>query len=430
MVTAVISRLGLKSKLNMAIPFTFTKCMPREWALRGVLAIGAAWLGYGAVNDSIAYAIQGSSTDRAHAISPSNGRITALLSNKTIQSAATVEGLVRADALARMALKQDASAVDAVATLALIAQGRRDNQTARRLFAYSDNLSRRDLRTRLGIIEEAVARGDVPSVLRNYDIALRTSRLAGDILFPVLSSAIADAAVRKQLILMLATVPPWSSSFISYVTMQGPDTQATAALLRALYQQRIVLPTDTAAIIIDRLIAQNQGSAAWTYYATVTPNVDPRRSRDPSFDKGPDVPSAFDWKPLQDSGITTSVQRNEGGGVFEFAAATSIGGPVLRQMQVLPPGYYVLEGKSAEIDQDGAALPYWSLNCLSGREIGRITVPNSGRNGGRFAGRLTVPADCPVQDLTLVTRGSDKVSGTTGQILQTALRPAQRSEPK
>lgn len=82
-----------------------------------------------------------------------------------------------ADRLARLALRQDPTAVAALATLGLNAQIRGDTNSARRYFAYSDKLSRRSLTTRLWAIEDAVARDDIPAALRNYDVALRTSAI-------------------------------------------------------------------------------------------------------------------------------------------------------------------------------------------------------------------------------------------------------------
>ncbi|MDT9096849.1 hypothetical protein RSW32_26335, partial [Escherichia coli] len=71
-----------------------------------------------------------------------------------------------------------------------------DVGAARRLFAYGQRLSRRDNSTQLWAIEDAVARNDIPDVLRHYDVALRTSPNLADILYPVLASASADPAIR------------------------------------------------------------------------------------------------------------------------------------------------------------------------------------------------------------------------------------------
>lgn len=399
----------------------------REWAVRAMLAIVGAGLGYGAVSAAFANVIRASAPERAHALAPHNGRITALLASKLLLPDASAADQADATDLARTALRQDATAIDAVATLGLLAQARGDQAAAQRLFAYADTLSRRDLPSRLGMIEQAVARNDVPGVLRHYDVALRTSRLASDILFPVLSAAIADPTVRDRLVDTLAARPSWSPAFLAYVTMQGPDTLAVAGLLRALHRRHVELPSDAGAIIIDRLLGQDRAVAAWEQYALITPGADPRRSRDPRFARDPSAASAFDWRPLEDSGIAAAIARDTDGGMADFSVVTAVAGPVLRQTQMLPPGDYRIAGRSTGIAQPAGSLPYWSLTCRSGRELGRVTVPASAQDGGRFAGRLTVPAGCPVQQLTLVARASDDIAGVTGQIREIAIFPARQA---
>ena len=131
---------------------------------------------------------------------------------------------------------------------------------------------------------------------------------------------------------------------------------------------------------------------------------------------------------LSDNSIAASIQRSHDGGVFEFSAPASIGGPVLQQVQLLPAGTYRLTGHSDGIAQDARALPYWMLTCRSsGRELGRVAVPKSAQGGGKFAGMLIVPTDCPMQTLTLFAQASDAIGGTSGQIDSIVLSPITRA---
>lgn len=397
-----------------------------EWGVRGALTIAAAGLGYFSVTYSLAYMIRGSAPERAHVLAPWDGRVTALLSEKLSGPYATVADRRRSDALASLALRQDPTAVVAVATLGINAQVRGDTTRARQIFAYSEMLSRRDLRTRLWAIEDAVARHDVPGVLLNYDIALRTSRIAPDLLFPILASAINDAEIRQALLTTLAKRPAWSNQFIGYVSGNGPDPLATASLFEAIHRIGIIFPAGSSATLIGRLLDERHVYDAWRFYASITPGVDNRISRDPGFTANPISPTPFDWQPVTDSGVSASIQRGERGGIFDFAVPPNLGGPLLRQTQLLPPGDYAIEGRSIGIEQADGALPYWTLTCDQGRELGRVTVPNSAQANGRFAGRFTVPVGCPVQQLQLVARPSEGLSGLTGQIDDVRLQPVRR----
>lgn len=400
------------------------KRSPAEWAVRLTLAAVIAALGYYGVTFSLAQILAKSDVERAHRLAPYDGRITARLAASLAGPDASETDRTRADMLARLALRQDPTAVVAVSTLGINAQVRGDIAAARRLFAYAEKLSRRDLQTQLWAIEDAVARGDIEGALRHYDITLRTNPGMAEMLFPVLTAASSDPAIRPGLIRTLAAKPMWGQGFIAYAAGQGPDPRATASLFLGLRRAGVRVPEGARTDAINALIAAGQVEAAWAYYASVHPGADRRRSRDPRFTANPETPSQFDWSPISDGTISSSIQRSESSGIFDFAAPASTGGPMLRQLQLLPPGSYRLVGHSSGIDQVEGARPYWALSCQGGRELGRVVLPNSNEAGGTFAGSFSVPSGCPVQTLVLVARLSDAVGGLSGQIDQVELTPA------
>ena len=187
-----------------------------------------------------------------------------------------------------------------------------------------------------------------------------------------------------------------------------------------------VTPTEPSvdATAVARLLAANAYEPAWSFYRELRRNVDRRQSRDPRFALDTPAPTAFDWVPTSDnSGITAAILRGERGGVFDFAAPPSVGGLLLQQLQLLPPGQYLLTGRSSGIEQDRGARPYWVLACGDGKEVGRLDLPNSAENGGVFRGRFTVPAGCPAQYLRLMVRSSSALNGLSGQIVEARLIP-------
>ncbi|MFD1789246.1 tetratricopeptide repeat protein [Sphingomonas floccifaciens] len=389
--------------------------------MRLVLAVAAAVLGYYSVTFSIAQVVVTSDPELAFRLAPYDGRITAALSEALSGEGATPQDRARAERLAKQALRQDPTAVAAAATLGIIADGRGDKAAARRYFTYAQKLSRRDLRTQLWMIEDAVERGDLPGAVRQYDITLRVFPTMGELLYPVMAAASDDPLIRVELVKTLAAKPLWGENFITFVSGNGVDPQSTAALFTALRRANVPVPESARAGAINSLIAAGQIDAAWSYYAAVHPGADRRRARDPKFAQATESPSQLDWTPINDgSGLTTSIQ----GGIFDFAAPASVGGPMLQQLQLLPPGSYRLTGHSTGIEQAAGALPYWTLRCQDGRELGRVEVPNSGVAGGNFSGTFSIPAGCPVQTLLLMARPSDAVSGLSGQLDRVELAPA------
>lgn len=395
----------------------------KEWAARIALALVAAMLGYIATTHSLAQVLRTKAPEQAYRLAPYDGRIAAYLSAHMSGPDATAEERAEAGRLARSALRQEPTAVAAVATLGLNAQVRNDTAAARRYFAYSDKLSRRDLRSRLWLIEDAVTSEDIPRALRHYDIALRTSRTAPALLYPVLASAITDDTIRAELTKTLASRPAWSEEFVAFAAANA-DPLAVARLFQRLGNARLTVPDYAQAAVISRLISQKDYAAAWSYYASVRAGVDRRRSRDSSFAANLPSPSAFDWVPLGGgAGISTVILGGTQDGVFDFSAPASVSGPLLEQLQFLPPGDYMIQGRTTGIDQAEGARPYWTMRCIEGRELGRVILPNSNENAGVFRGRYMVPPGCSAQYLRLVARPSNAVGGLSGQITEAYLQP-------
>lgn len=390
--------------------------------MRGALAAAAAVLGYVCVAHTLADAVARKDPAFAHRLAPGDANIAARLAISLSGVEATSADRQRADLIAREAVLRDATAVLAVVALGINAEVRGDRSQARRLFAYSQDLSRRVLQAQLWGIEDAVARNDVAEALRHYDIALRVkSASAADLLYPVLASATTDPAIRAELVKTLAANPDWAQSFIAYMAGRGPDPRTTAAFFLSLSRVGVPVPETARTPVINALIEGGFLDAAWRYFATTGRAGDRRTSRDPRFAFDSEAPASLDWTPINDGSVTTSIQ----GGVFDFAAPASIGGPLLQQLQLLPPGAYRIVGHSSGIEQEARARPYWVLTCRKGgRELGRVPLPNSADANGRFSGRFSVPPSCPVQMLMLVARPSDAVAGLSGRIDHVQLAPA------
>lgn len=383
-------------------------------------------MGYFALANTLAQVVAHTDLAMAHHLAPRDGRISAKLALSLSGVDATSADRNRADVLAREALLREPFAVQAVSTLGVNAELRGDRRQARQLFNYSQKLSRRDLQTQLWAIEDAVGHKNIASALHHYDIALRINTNSWELLFSVMSAATTDPAIRVGLVRTLSQKPIWADSFIAYTGSHAPDPEATAALFTDLDRAGMTTADGARAPVINALIEQGALEQAWRFYAANRSGAFRESSRDPRFTSKTDAPSMLDWIPIDDGTVSATIQRGDASGVFDFAAPASVGGQLLRQVQLLSPGAYHVTGVSSGIDQNSTALPYWSLSCRNqGKELGRVLIPNSSQNNGRFSGRFVVPKGCPVQDLTLIARPSDAVSGVTGQIrrIQLSLVP-------
>lgn len=421
MVMAMVVRRNDRRGMTRLPAFSSRKRSTREWAVRGGIAAVAIVLGYISTLQTFAFAISTRDVERAFSLSPSDGRVVGAFALQLAANEAERPAVrKRADALARTALAAEPIGVKALTALGLGAQIAGNTGMARRLFAHSDHLSRRELATRLWLIEDAVSRGDVPAALHHYDIALRTEKTAPDMLYPILAAAVDDPAIGVPLARLLTARPPWGESFISYLGEKAPNPAVGARFFRLLQRMGATVPEIPAIGIVNSLAAGGSLNQAWAFYESFRSGLDRRRSRDPNFSTRWPAPTVFDWNTSGDQpGITASI----GEGVFDFAAPASSGGMVLQQIQLLPPGWYYLNGISADIEQPDDSQPFWQIGCAGGREIGRIPVPNSTENSGRFSGRFVVPIDCSIQTLKLIIRPSLASGGVSGSIRRVEIVP-------
>lgn len=393
---------------------------PRKLALRIGLAVGVLALGTCAIGFSLAENLRRHSPGAALALAPYNSSI--LASHAAAMSIPNDPSLDtgRAELLARRALLRDPTNDSAAATLGMTSIMRGDEKKARSFFEYSQKMSRRNYQVQLWAIEDAVARNDIAGAIHHYDIALRTSRLAPQMLMPVLASAINNPEIRRELTRVLISQPAWGSTFVRQVASQGPDFEAAAKLLAMLRQRGYPFPPGAHASLINGLISENRFERAWAYYESIFPGAARTGSRDPHFDAISPVPSAFDWNMGQDDALYTAVQSNRSGSVFVFDIASGSKGLLLRQLQMLLPGRYRISGSSLGNFQSNNDGPYFTLKCLNDTELGRVVIAG-GDQMTRFTGDFTVPKDCPVQWLELIARPIDDALGRQSGELDYAL---------
>lgn len=391
----------------------------KEWLVRIALTLAAFVLAYVTITFTFAQSLSRRDPATAHLLAPYSGRITALYASTLAGVEATPAERRRSDELAKRALMRDATAVAAVATLGINAEIRGDVDAARRAFRFAAPLSRRDLRTQLWLIEDAVRRGDVPGALKQYDVTLRANPKLSEMLYPILASASSDPTIRPELIRMLAGDTAWGESFISYMGRSIPDPASTATLFVALRKAGGMVPPQAWSGVINALIEIRRFDQAWAIYASVRPRVDRVHARDLRSTGTLDAPSLLDWVPVEEGAAAGTIQN----GVFDFSAPASMGGTLLRQVQLLPPGEYRLTGHSIGIEQPDGTRPYWVLTCRKGAELGRVVLPNSVTSEGMFGGTIVVPSNCPAQELSLVVPPSDASSNVSGQIDRLELSP-------
>ncbi|RYF12977.1 MAG: hypothetical protein EOO77_16490 [Oxalobacteraceae bacterium] len=387
-----------------------------------MLALTAAALGYVSVAYTLGYSLRTSATERGHRLAPADGRITALMAQRLAKIDARAADRHLANRLARAALLQDPTAVVAASTLGLNAQLAGDTKSARRLFSYAEKLSRREFQTEIWAIEDAVGRGDVPGVLHHYDVALRTSRSAPDVLFPILGTAISQPDVQRALLPVLNRAPSWRDPFFQWLIGNGINDKAAAILLAGMGEGGRRERSDLIARLEQNLIEAGDYATAWALYQRHQPMSRRDVLRDGQFKAaGTGSGSPFDWIMASEHGAAT-IGREGDGYAMTFTTAPASKDVLVKQFELLPPGRYRITD-TVSLDSGSApdSLPYWSLRCVDGRELGRQVLGEKGVNR-----TIIVPPDCPAQWLALASDGGDAVSGVSGTVTNVAMTPEKR----
>lgn len=376
---------------------------------------------YFSVTGSMARVVERVDPSRAFAFAEYNGKIAASYANQQFTIAPSADNTSVPIRLATLAMAKDPTAIDAVVVLGQQAMLKNDTERARAYFNYAQVLSRRNLNSHLWAIEEAVTRGDIQEALRHYDMALRTSPRASELLLPNLVASIGEPKIRTGLLKLLSKRPSWEPKFLAAAAADTRDPDAVMVLFDEGVDNGLPISTDMRNKLVSAAVRNGDYFKAWSYYAKSRRGVDRRRSRDPKFTFETYARAPFDWVPSRDSRFSTAILSEQKGGVFDFFVPPGNSGLLLKQLQLLPQGIYRLTGGTKGIEQPQRSLPYWTLRCVHGQELGRVNVPSSHIDNGRFEGTFIVPKGCPVQTLSLMARSSDQIGGISGQIVYTEL---------
>ena len=384
--------------------------------LRFITALVALALGLVSISDAMANFIVKADPRAALSLAPWNGTVAADAAQEAFSATPTSAKQSMPARLAVRALRIDPTAVKALIVLGSQARLRGETERSQRLFAHALSMSRRELPAQLWAIEEAVSRGDIANALMHYDLALRTSRRALELLYPTLAAAIEEPRVRAELLSILKSEPVWTKTFVNFITESGVNPTASVALLTDPAAGHLPVEDINRTSLVNSLAMSGDLRGAWDYYSTFR-TASRSQSRDGNFRANIERPSVFDWSPQESPGVSAVIQADEEGGRFEFFASPSVGGVVLKQAQFLQPGRYTFKVVMEIDNQPAKYSPYWELNCQSGTEIWRSATQKEEAQNKTTYTELSVPNDCPFQDLVFVVRPSDAIAGSSGRII-------------
>jgi hypothetical protein len=370
---------------------------PRKGLLRSsLIAIGALLLLWLSAAISIAGATRELRPDFALRLWPGDGLALAALADRILLSRPTdPAAAAQARSLAEAALAREPTSVRAARILATLS---RSPETMEARFAYARRLSRRDLLTNLWFIEAAVQHDDVPGALAQYDVALRTSSRAPQVLFPILNPALAQRHLQTPIASLLATgSADWVPDFVDFALAEGSQIGNLGRVIVRQPEILARLQPARQARLIALLADQRQFDVGARLYRALS-GTDAAGGGDLGLTIGGEWPP-FDWLTASsgDHGVSQTAD-----GLRAFSQNGSRAS-VTRRLVRLPAGDYALRSTSTLVSAEGTGGVVWSVACARGQSAPLAILPIGDRPGSRQtrSASLRVPAGCDWQWLTL-----------------------------
>ena len=398
---------------------------PSRGASRTAIAAIGVVLAFAVTSNGLAAWLQQAAPATAARIAPGNADIaTAAARSRLIAPADIEEPAVRA--FIETALARDVTLPAAIELRASQVEASGDKARAARMFALSNAISRRSLPTRLWLIQRSVDRGDVAGALANFDIALRTSEVAPEILFPVLAGATSDPALTGPIARMLDRPSDWRIMFLNHAIDEGGNPADIGRIILEMRDRGALSDNQVDQKLVAALVADAEFELARRVHDAYHPTV---RNRplvaDPDFSR-PGQSFPFGWGLGTDGEAWAARDLVDGRPALLYRSTSSGEGPVATQLLLLPAGQYRIAAKSAGATTDPASPPFWTLTCgeRNGRQIALLDQPVQ---SGRLASTdFTVPAGCAGQWLALNLRPSEQAGGQSGAIAGVSVIPEPR----
>lgn len=292
--------------------------------------------------------------------------------------------------------------------LALEADGK---PTGHHVMRVAERLSWRDTTTSLWVLRDAALNQDVPRVLRQVD-ALARRQVQSDLVSKVYYGGFADAPSRKAFAGLLATNPPWRSSFFANirVNLRPGSFQQMEALLDQLDRTKAPSTADERLTFIDRMVDSGDGTHARAYWLRsfgIPSTAQAQTPYDPQFRviaaRQQSAPvSPFEWVINQDANQFIELRQTDTGPGLDITPGSADGTSLIAQALTLAPGSHridtVVEGP---VDRAPAG---WQLTC---QPAGTPLVRTFAHSSNELSGiNVEIPTSgCTMQRLILTANG-------------------------
>lgn len=402
---------------------------PRRGAGRWLIAALLAAAGVGMTSNVLGNVLADRAPSAALRVAPDNARALSAVAARLAVPDSDAATRTEALALAVRAHRRDPTNQRALRSIGFLAELRGDTRAARALVTRATRISARDLEAQLWLIEDSVRRDDVPGALTHHDIALRVSKRAPALLFPVLIAATEDRELLPPLLRVLARNPTWGGFFMLNAAGGASRPEHVAWLAERLIERRVPVSGEAVRTLIGRLAGDRRYAAAWRLYAMANPQQRGTLVRDAAFALSASDGTPFDWSFSQDAAVANPDSDGDQG-FLSFSAPVGAGGVVARQMTLLQPGRYRFAARILASTAPNENAPTWRILCAGDNEqLARLPILRVDERARDITTEFDMPAGCEAAIIELALAAVDVPGGQEGRVAAVSLTPSTRAMP-
>lgn len=356
-----------------------------------------------ALQVSVAGVFRTSRPDLALRLTPFDARARAELADRLASSAST-SVQAPAMALAQDSIRRDPLQPEALRVLAQFAGGRRGEPRLNEasLMFQAERLSRRDHLTQVWLIRYFLDRGDIGSVMRHFDIALRSSVRARPTMFALLMETASIPALRRELETTLEAKSVWADEFAQYVVANSTDFDWAVRVAWKFFDPGSESDRPYFQTLLSRLTDAGRYELAWSVHQRLGSREAGRGGT--GVTDGFELASGlapFDWTFTQEPDLWAAPEKDERGRtIFRAAAYNGRSGEVARRLVQLPPGSYRIRVRMGDLPNELQERPELTVSCATNEAsapIARLRNEALDANGSLVEARFALPVGCSFQ---------------------------------
>jgi len=267
---------------------------------------------------------------------------------------------------AKQGLAAEPAAYAAIRMKALDYAADGETDKAQRLVRAMQKLTRRDRVANFWLVEDYGKREDLPNMLKYYDLTLRTSNSAREILVPQLVSVMDQSEAVGPMSELLAKDPSWADQFWGRLVRTKSSLPHTGLLRMQMITRQIAPAQEIDDLLVKQLVRYRHFDRAYEVAQALTLGEDKETKRtaasasdrtsvlqNADFSSQP-VLAPFDWDIISTGEYGAAVDTKAG--QLIISALSDSSGIATRQLFKAQPGQYKLVAKAAEGPSGEASL--------------------------------------------------------------------------